>query len=216
MKLLTEVDLQTLVVEIKGIMNARPLTYMSEDSLDVTRPINLLLPEAVPWTPLLAKDNESKYRPAEERDSNRENLLGFWKTSTEVLDKFWEYWHVDYLQFLHERTKFFHTGSESAKNGNPKVGEVVIVEMEGKPRGLWPMAKVFEEIKSTDQRVRAVRLKFGNGRVLTRPINQIFALELPIKEDKGQYRNESSAVLLAKSKETNGQSLFPSEFVLWN
>ena len=58
-----------------------------------------------------------------------------------------------------------------------KVGDVVLIENEGKRRISWPMARIIEVHPGRDGHIRVVRLKTSSGELI-RPIQRIFPLEI--------------------------------------
>ena len=74
---------------------------------------------------------------------------------------------------------------------NFQIGDVVLLADEKTPRGLWPLARIFDvKRKEKDGLVRSVRLKTKSG-VLERPIVKIVLLkaaaEVP-EETKGPVK----------------------------
>ena len=55
---LTNGKLTTLALEMEGIMAARPLTYVAEDTMELIRLIDFLLPIAVLRTPSVSEGGD--------------------------------------------------------------------------------------------------------------------------------------------------------------
>uniref|UniRef100_A0A1I7WUZ5 DUF5641 domain-containing protein n=1 Tax=Heterorhabditis bacteriophora TaxID=37862 RepID=A0A1I7WUZ5_HETBA len=85
-----------------------------------------------------------------------------------MADKFWNDWNTRYL------TELRRHGSRNL----PEIGEVVLVENELTPRSTWYYGIVVEIIQGADGQVRSAKLKCPNGRILHRPINKLYPMEI--------------------------------------
>ena len=177
-------NFQTTVAEIEAVINARPLTYVSDENFEILRPVDLLSPRAMPWTPTPHfKEDDVGYMPEKERRTPRGKLIEYWNRSQTEVERFWGLWSEEYMQLSQERRVFQHKCSKSATSHIPKQGEVVLIIEETKPRNQWQLARVEEVIKSEDGNVRSVTLKTPSGRRLKRPTNHIAFLELSERDD---------------------------------
>jgi hypothetical protein len=88
-------------------------------------------------------------------------LVKEWKRSNEVLNNFWRIWETEYLNKLRERADF-HKQKNSNKNYIPKIGEIVLMQDNQKPKQFWPLAKIVELIKSKDGLIRTANVKSKN------------------------------------------------------
>ena len=106
---LTDESLLTLLCEVEGILNCRPLTTINDDPLDlnVLTPNHLLLlKEKVPLPPgtFSIKDNFARRR---------------WRQVQYLADVFWRIWTREHLPMLQRRT----TSSNTSRNVS--VGDIV-------------------------------------------------------------------------------------------
>ncbi|KAG8172782.1 hypothetical protein JTE90_015944 [Oedothorax gibbosus] len=78
-------------------------------------------------------------------------------------------------------------------NANQRVvvGDIVLIENEGKKKVLWPMGRVIQTYEGKDGNVRVVRLKTASGE-LVRPVQRIFPLEITADVDstKNDHTNQ--------------------------
>jgi len=95
-----ETILRTVLIEVEGIMNAKPLGYVSSDIAD---------PDPITPSILLMGRHDSSL-PQIMYDSS--NLLGTrrWRHSQILVDHFWARFINHYLPNLHERQKWQKKG----------------------------------------------------------------------------------------------------------
>ena len=155
---LTDEILGTLLCEVEAIVNGRPLTKLSEDPADlsVLTPSHLLLlraPSSLP--PCVPSDNAYRHR---------------WKYVQHLASEFWKRFVREYLPDLNQRRKW------GDKERNFAVGDLVLVQQPGLPRGLWPLAIVEEVEISGDGAVRSVVVRSRVSK-FRRPITKLVPLE---------------------------------------
>lgn len=171
---LTYDELLTLVIEVEGVLNSRPLTYVYAG--DVTEPLTpshllvgyriLSLPDA----PVL-EDASDNYSP--EKLKRRANHLA------KTLERFWKRWKLEYLLELRE---FHRTSQQGEIASTLQPGEVVTIYDESHPRGMWRLGRIEELLSSVDGRIRGVRVrvlsKGGQVKIIRRPIQHVYPLEV--------------------------------------
>ncbi|KAK7912513.1 hypothetical protein WMY93_012724 [Mugilogobius chulae] len=155
--------LHTLLVEIEGILNSKPLGYTSADIAD---------PDPItPNSLLIGRPDASLPQvvyPASE-------LLGAkrWRHSQLLADHFWRHFIRFYLPSLQARQKW------NAENPDLHLGKTVLIVDPQLPRSLWPVGKVTSVSSGLDGKVRSAEVKVGD-KTYTRPVARLIQLpELP-------------------------------------
>ena len=135
--------LVTLLAEVTGIVNNRPITAISSD-IDQPSPLTpamLLTMKKRPLGPppgvFVAQDLYAKQ---------------YWRRAQYLADQFWLRWRHEFLQNLQVRPKWCE------RQRNLSVGDVVLVKDNDVARNEWPMGKVIEALKSEDGKVRKVKV----------------------------------------------------------
>lgn len=155
-------QLYTVLVQIEGVLNSRPLLPMSSDINDVSflTPGHFLT--GAPLTCL----------PEQNLVDLPENRLKFWEKCTAIKHQFWRYWSKHYLNILQNRPKW----KDSLPN--IKVGDLVILKEIDTPPMTWPMARVTKIFPGNDGKVRAMEVKKANGRCHKTSITKVCILPL--------------------------------------
>ncbi len=159
----TEEVLSTVLVEVEGILNSKPLGYASSDVADID-PItpNLLL---MGWRD--ASLPQVAYAPG---DMGRRR----WRHCQNIVDQFWIQFTRNYLPTLQTRQKW-HKASP-----NLKVDSVVLLVDPQLPRAQWPIGKVRKTLPSDDGCVRTAEVVI-DGKPYLRPVARL--IQLPLLED---------------------------------
>ena len=178
--------LSTLMTQVEGILNSRPLTKTSDDPADdepLTPNHLLLLRGNKPMPPGSFTKNDA--------------LVRRWKQSQYLADLFWKRWLKEYLPLLQERQTWIRPKK------NVSVGDLVLTKEEKNPRGQWPLARVIEVYKGKDGLVRSVQIKTEDG-VLVRPVNKLCLLESAcvIEEKSNQASKVSQASKVDQASKT--------------
>ncbi len=134
--------LHTVLVEIEGILNSKPIGYTSSDMAD---------PDPITPNLLLMGRLDASLPQAVYADSN---LLGRrrWRHSQILADWFWSCFIKNYLPNLQVRNKW------QKDTQNLKEGTIVLLMDLQLPRGLWPVGKVSRIIPDHDGRTRTVEV----------------------------------------------------------
>ena len=164
-KLIVE-ELSTVLVEVEGTLNARPLTEEYEEfEGEVLTPSHLIYGRAINFIP--------ERQGAKQEGTCRQR----YRYITLVLQHYWKRWQAEYLM---GRRKF-----HKCKTGNVrkvlKKGDVVTMYGEGEKRGNLKVAIVEELIVGRDKEVGGAKVKVarkGKPVYLKRPIQKLYPLEV--------------------------------------
>lgn len=151
--------LQTVLIEVEGILNAKPLGYVSADTAD---------PDPITPNVLLMGRHDSSL-PQALYDSS--SILGTrrWRHSQVLADHFWSMFIRRYLPTLQGRPKWRADGDRLT------VDQVVLIVDPQLPRALWPVGKVVETHPGADGRIRTATVKVKDKNYV-RPVARLIQL----------------------------------------
>ena len=160
---LTYEELETVLVQVEGVMNSRPLTYVGDDIAESLTPMHLSLGRSLrSIAPADANDNLDKVKCGRR-----------YRYLQTLVNQFWLRFKQEYLTQLRER--------ETVRQGSPpnmSVGDVVLIKEAKMPRCSWRLARITRLIATADGVNRGASLRLANGSTLNRPINLLYPLEL--------------------------------------
>ena len=161
-QLFTDEMLHTLMAEVAGILNSRPLTLVSSDpkGLEPLTPKHLLSLRSNPSKPVGSfgkGDNCSKRR---------------WREVQHISDIFWKRWLKEFLPALQERAKWMKP------RRSLEIGDLVLIADENVHHGKWPLGKVDDVFRGKDGHVRLAKVQTSLT-VLSRPVTKLCFLEGP-------------------------------------
>lgn len=166
---LPEEVLHTVLVEVEGILNSKPLGYVPSDVSD---------PDPVtPNCLLMGRPNGSLPQvvyPKEELLSRRR-----WKHSQVLADHFWSRFIRLYLPGLQSRQRWQSSSADVA------TGSVAMILDPQLPRASWLIGRITKVHPSPDGHIRSADVKVKD-RTLTRPVARLVILPALPEEDKGQ------------------------------
>ncbi|XP_073827784.1 uncharacterized protein [Musca autumnalis] len=173
-RILTYEELATLLAQIEGCLNSRPLCPMSSDPSDceALTPSHFLVGE-----PILSVPDENLLDCSIDR-------LSRWKVVQLLKQQFWKRWSSEYVNRLQSRPKWLKPQK------NIEVGDLVLIFDERLPPGQWPLARITEVHPGADGRVRVVSLK-SNGKLYKRPVSKVALLPLQEEFNSPQDEEES-------------------------
>ena len=161
-------ELDILVSNTIRVINNRPITQVMPDSAQILRPVDFLIPQF--FDKVQEEDEAHEYK----------RLKLFYDRLKGTLDRLWDVWQKDYIHQLLQRNQMIHKQTKYVNKNPPTKGEIVLMYDENTPRNQWRLAQIIENIVSKDGKIRVARILLGNGRIVNRPINHLYSLEIPI------------------------------------
>ncbi|GFQ73352.1 integrase catalytic domain-containing protein [Trichonephila clavata] len=159
-QVLDEESLSTVLIGIEAALNSRPLVYEeeSDDNSAALTPAHFLTGRKLTAIP-----------------SGLENprLNKIYKQQQDLLDCFWKKWSKEYLLQL----RSFHQVRNKDSAINIRVGDIVLLEEDVRPRHIWKKARVMNLHQGCNGKIRSCELRV-NGRNLTRPVQLVIPLEI--------------------------------------
>ena len=153
----TEDTLRTLLFEVAGLLNSRPLTYASSDPED--------------FRPLTPNDFLNRPPAADIPAGDFSNALPreHFRYVQRMTNLFWDLWRKVYLQSLAARKKW------KTQQRNLAVGDYVLEDNKDLKRGQWSTGRVAKVYPVGDGLVRAVDVQLPTG-IFRRGIRQLCLL----------------------------------------
>lgn len=193
----TREELATLIIEIEGMLNTRPLLYVESEveTNRVLRPIDFLQNEFEVPPPFEVEDDlvgDPEYvTPAELLSlQTKSQAVKAIQSSYKLTEHFWQLWQTQYLTSLREK----HQREVVNKRGSrmvPKQGQIVLVSDALQPRYVWKMGRIEELVKNKEGVVREAVVALPSQRKIRRPLNLLVPLELdddkPIHEGEDEF-----------------------------
>ncbi|XP_049879876.1 uncharacterized protein LOC126376494 [Pectinophora gossypiella] len=159
---LTFEELYTVLVQIEGILNSRPLTAMSRDQSDMSylTPAHFFTGSPITSYPELNLVD------------TKVGKLSFWKQCMQMQQNFWKQWHKQYLVTLQNRPKWQNV------QPNLKEGMLVLLRNENASPLKWPVGRIINVFPGKDGRVRALDIKTSKGSIVKTSIMNVCSLPL--------------------------------------
>ncbi|GFT88514.1 uncharacterized protein TNCV_262961 [Trichonephila clavipes] len=145
----------TIITQIEGILNSRPITLLSEDidDLEVLTPGYFLI-----GRPITSISEPNLL-------DNTENILSRWQKLTKIVQHIWTKWSRDYLNNLQQRNKWqFH-------KDNVKLNTMVLIKDDNLPVNKWSLGRITKLIPGTDGKVPVVETKTNKGNIKRSIVN---------------------------------------------
>ena len=153
---LTENDFLTYVIVVEGILNTRPLGYVSSDPDDL---------EALTPNHFLRGRLQGDITPQESADWGLSKKL---EKLEELQHQFWQRYVEEVVPSFHQMNKW------TTRRDNFAVNDVVATA-DKKVRGRWPLAKVTQILPDGEGVVRQVEV-LQQGQILRRHVGQLLLL----------------------------------------
>ncbi|XP_055914024.1 uncharacterized protein LOC129947450 [Eupeodes corollae] len=141
---LTFEEMATLLTQIEGILNSRPISQISDSdtsSLDPLTPGHFLIGTAITALP------EKSLLETNPQRLNR------WQQIQRIVQSYWKQWSRDYLHELNQRPKW------RKEHKNVAVDDLVLVHEDNLPPTAWLLGRITEVHPGKDEMVRAVTLR---------------------------------------------------------
>ena len=158
-------QVETILIEIEGVLNSRPLCYV--DDSDLSEP---LTPSHLMYGRNIMKRNILSSPPTADEQANPSKRIRHVKS---LLQHFWKRFASEYICSLRERD---HAKRRITPSNELKVGDVVLVHQKNLTRTSWPLGKV-TRLVSTNGSVRGAELRTETGSI-KRPVHLLYPLEM--------------------------------------
>lgn len=154
-------EMHTLVCEVEGIMNNRPLTYVYEEH-----------DEPTPLTPSDLIGGKRKIG-ADINEGWDHDLQQVWRLREEVTKLWWQRWNSEYMKEIRSALM-----KPAMRNNHEKLkkGDIVLLE-ERNPKAFWKICLVKDIFPGRDQLSRVCVLRTPDNKVLRRPTRLVYPLE---------------------------------------
>ncbi|XP_063370775.1 uncharacterized protein LOC134659099 [Cydia amplana] len=188
---LTFEEFSTLLAQIEGCLNARPLCALTEDpdDLDYITPAHFLA--SGPTLHIVETERDERTR---------------WRLTQKIFQDVWKKWQTEYLCQLQSRCKW------TQPKPNIEIGDVVIIHDANLPAGKWALGRVSEVHAGKDGLVRVASVKTKNS-IIKRPIIKLS--KLPVSENESstseEQKKDSSAT--PPAKQTNQRKPAKSKLI---
>jgi hypothetical protein len=171
---LTYDELHTILVEIEGIINARPLTYVYDDeeaNYEPLTPSHLIYGRRITTSP-----NSSHHEVV----STNRALTRRCRHHKRLLEQITKQWRREYLTSLREQSS-----SRPKVRGSSSCiaeGDIVIVKNDSAPRAFWKLARIEQLLPGRDGKVRSASIRVGGNQgsssCTRRPIEHLIPIEV--------------------------------------
>ena len=175
-------QLRTLMVEIESVINARPITYVYDDTNSISYPLtpsDLIYDRRVTLTPNSAHHEIiSTHQSLTRRARHHKNLL----------QQVTKQWRQEYLTGLREQSNARNKGNAVQEIS---VGDIVLLKNDSTNRIHWKIARVEEIIPGADGKVRAAIVKVGTSDKRSTYLRRVIQHLIPI-EVKSSSNNDDT------------------------
>lgn len=162
-QVLTYEELNTIIIQIEGLLNSRPLLSLpSIDPNDMSylTPAHFLTGASITSFP--------------EPDVTKVpiNRLSFWQQCTHMVQSFWKTWSKQYLTQLQNRPKWHSSVPNIEK------GVLVLLRVDNTPPLTWPVARVEQTFPGSDGKVRALSVRTRSGKIMRTSVMKVCILPI--------------------------------------
>ena len=158
-------ELQTVLLEVEGILNSRPISPLYDDEfIQPLTPNHLLFGRILPQQNIRPFEAEIDFNSGKKRVRYIETLV----------EHFWERWRREYLSTLRN----WNMRYKRSNNIIPDVGDIVIIYEEKVPRQNWMIGRIVEILPSRDGQIRGVKVFVGKSKtIIERPVSKLDPIE---------------------------------------
>ena len=149
-------EMRTVLIEIEGTLNNRPLTYVYDEKQGISYP---LTPSSLIYGRTIATAASDKHYDV---ISTNQTLTRRERYHWTLLKHFTNQWRSEYLTSLLETARATSAGSDKKV---VDVGDLIILKSDQTLRTFWKVAKVEELIPNRDNVVRAAKIHVVSERV---------------------------------------------------
>ena len=189
---LDDESLRTFMCEVEAIINSRPLTV---DLLNDPGSLSPLTPNH-----LLTMKTKVVLSPPGVFTSADKFCRKRWRRVQHLANEFWSRWWKEYLLNLQQRQKW------TVSLNDVGVDNIVIIKDDNSPRSHWQLARICAVNRSSDGRVRTVKLALADTCLDKEGsrVNEVKFLERPVQKlvllmSKDDYESESRGVSQPRS-----------------
>ena len=187
-------EMRTILVEVEGVINSRPLTYVHGDTEGISYP--LTLSHLINGRNLLHLpqyrylENVSVYETLSKRARYNRLLLG----------QFTRRWRNEYYRPTKNQSK-----------PNVAVGDVVLLKDENKKRSFWEICRIEELVVGKDKVVRSAVIRLGSDdgkigmKTLHRPLKLLIPLEVKPNHLTDYFQNPPRQLPLQPAAQSPSQ-----------
>jgi len=160
---LTYEELLTIVNEIEGILNSRPISPESNDPDDLRAltPGHFLVGQPITLI------------PEGEISEIKENRLARWQLLCKTVQSFWKRWMPEYILRMQNRPKW------KMERPDIETGAMVIIKEDGLSPAHWKLGRVMEVYPGKDSHVRSAKMRVIGGEMV-RPITKLCKLPIDV------------------------------------
>ncbi|XP_013145931.1 PREDICTED: uncharacterized protein LOC106109047, partial [Papilio polytes] len=157
---LTYEEFSTILAQLEGCLNSRPLCALSEDpnDIDFLTPSHFL--SSGPILTVIESEKDERTR---------------WQLTQKIFQDIWKRWRSEYLTQITARSKW------QKPKKNMELEDIFLIHDANLPAGKWALGRVVKLHPGKDGYVRVVTVKTKNG-YITRPVVKLSIL--PVHSDQ--------------------------------
>ncbi|GJQ85299.1 hypothetical protein Trydic_g5197 [Trypoxylus dichotomus] len=142
-------ELLTVLTQVEGILNSRPIFPMSSDPNDLIAltPGHFLIGRPITFLP---QPNLLEVK---------ENTLSRYQRLQQMTQHFWTRWSREYISELQQKTKW------KSNLGSINVGDLVVIKDDHLPPSRWKLGRITEIQPGKDNVVRVVTIRTSSGQM---------------------------------------------------